>query len=65
MHLLWPNFVFMTATISWIIVANRHPTWVYGSHPVDERVVFRKITPWVLGVIALVNGILWVSPLFR
>lgn len=65
MHLVWPNFVFMTASIGWIVVAHRYPHRVYGDHQPPPGIVSRKLTPWILGIIAAGNGVLWLLPLWR
>ena len=64
-HLLWKNFVFMTLSIFWLIYARRNPNRMMGRYHTSKQSLTLILAPWILGAIALANGILWIFPLFH
>ncbi len=64
-RLLWENFAFMMFSIAWLLYAKRNPDRMLGKTDTKKIRITLRLTPWVLGTIAVGNGILWLSPLFH
>lgn len=63
-HLLWGNFAFMMFSVAWLLYTKKNPDRMLGRTDTPHKRISLTLAPWVLGVVAAGNGVLWLSPLY-
>lgn len=63
--LFWANFVFLMFSLMWIPIIRRNPGRMLGKPQTHRKQIFLAATPWVLGIVAASNGVLWILPVLR